>query len=386
MFKGESIICLAAAAWQGMWARAQQFMTIFARSGNRILYVDPPLTLLSPLKNPALRDVPKNIRQCGGENIDLYSPPVILPFGNMYRPVNRVNQRIIAGGLKKLCRELAFKPTICWTYLPNTVDLCLPAGVTLVYDCADEHTAFPGLINKATVLKMEKELFACADVSLASARELCERKKEFAPAIGLTPNGADVGHFSKAMQPGLPAPPEFQNLPRPVVGYVGAISAWFDQEMLAAAARVHPEWSFVLIGPVDTDVSLLNSLPNVRLTGRKDYAVLPAYLKCFDIAVIPFKINELTTGVNPVKLYEYLAAGRPVVSSDLPEVRTFRPHVAIAGNAVEFVRKLEEELAADSPEKGAVRLEIAGRHSWGARAESAAAAVKRFRKRKHIGR
>ncbi|MDD4767018.1 MAG: glycosyltransferase [Desulfotomaculaceae bacterium] len=382
MFRGENIICLAAAAWQGMWARAQQFMTIFARSGNRILYVDPPFTLISPLKNPALRSAPKDLRQCGGENIDLYSPPVILPFGNMYRTINRINQKIIAGSLKRLCRELAFKPTICWTYLPNTVDLRLPAGVTLVYDCADEHTAFPGLINKATVLQMEMELFARADVSLASARELCERKKELAPAITLVPNGADVEHFKKAMQPGLPAPPELKTLARPVVGYVGAVSAWFDQEMLATAARAHPDWSFVLVGPMDTDVLLLNSLPNVHLLGRSAYSDLPAYLKCFDIAVIPFKINDLTTGVNPVKLYEYLAAGRPVVSSDLPEVRTFRPHVAIAGTPAEFVRKLEEELAADSPIKRAERLEIAGWHSWEARAESAVAAVRRNRKRK----
>ncbi|MEG3072228.1 MAG: glycosyltransferase [Candidatus Syntrophopropionicum ammoniitolerans] len=121
------------------------------------------------------------------------------------------------------------------------------------------------------------------------------------------------------------SPPELQTLQGPVVGYVGAISAWFDQEMLAAAAHAHPEWSFVLVGPVDTDVSLLDSLPNVRLTGHKPYSVLPAYLKGFDVTVIPFKINALTTGVNPVKLYEYLAAGRPIVSSDLPEVRAFRP-------------------------------------------------------------
>jgi hypothetical protein len=162
--------------------------------------------LLSPLKNPALRGAPKDLWRCGGENVGVYSPPVILPFGNIYRSVNRMNQGIIAGGLKRICRKLEFRPTICWTYLPNTVDLSLPAGVTLVYDCADEHTAFPGLIKKETVLHMEKDLFARAAVSLASAGELCRRKMEFAPAIELVPNGADVGHFNKAMKPDLEAP------------------------------------------------------------------------------------------------------------------------------------------------------------------------------------
>lgn len=381
MLKGENILCLAAADWEGMWARAQQFMSIFAQGGNRVIYVDPPVTFLSPLKNPALRGTARDLWQRKGENICVYSPPVILPFGNMYRAINRVNQRIIAGGLKRIYRELEFEPTICWTYLPNTVDLSLPAGITLVYDCADEHTAFPGLINKETVLQMEKELFARADASLASAGELCRSKKEFAPGIKLVPNGADMEHFSSAMNSNLAVPPELENLTRPVIGYIGAVSEWFDQGMLAAAARAHPEWSFVLIGPVDTDVSLLNSLPNVRLLGRRAYAALPAYLKCFEAAVIPFKINNLTTGVNPVKLYEYLAAGRPVVSSDLPEVRAFRPYAAIAGNAEEFVTRLEEELASDSPGKKAERIEIAGQHSWKARAETAVEAVEQFRKR-----
>ena len=101
---------------------------------------------------------------------------------------------------------------------------------------------------------MEKELFARAGVSLASARVLWERKKEFAPAIELAPNGADVDHFSRAMQPGLPAPPELKALPRPVIGYVGAVSAWFDQEM-RRPPPMPTEWSFVLVGPVDTDVA-----------------------------------------------------------------------------------------------------------------------------------
>lgn len=382
MLKGENILCLAAADWEGMWARAQQFMSIFARYGNRIIYVDPPVTLLSPLKNPALRGAPKDLWRCAGDNINVYSPPVILPFGNMYRVINRMNQGKIAEGLKRICGRLEFEPTICWTYLPNTVDMSLPAGVTLVYDCADEHTAFPGLINKETVLRMEKELFARADVSLASAGELCRRKKAYAPDIKLVPNGADVEHFSKAMQSSPAAPPELENMPRPVIGYIGAISSWFDQEAIAAAAIAHPQWSFVLIGPVDTDVSLLRALPNVSLPGRRPYGDLPDYLRCFDIAVIPFKINTLTEGVNPVKIYEYLAAGRPVVSSDLPEVRAFRPHVAVAGNTAEFVKCLEEELTADSPGKRAERVEVARRHSWEARAESAAEAVERFRKSK----
>jgi len=379
VLKGESIVCLAAANWEGMWARAQQFMSIFARQGNRIIYVNPPITYLSPFKNPALRGQTRDCLRPASENIEIYTPPVILPFGGMYRAVNRINQRIIAAGLKRACRQLKFKPTIIWTYLPNTVDLILPEDATLVYDCADEHTAFPGLINKKTVARMEAELFDRAAASLASARELYRSKKDLAPRLAVIPNGADVEHFSRARQPGPAVPEELKDLPRPLIGYIGAVSDWFDQEMLRAAALAHPSWSLVLIGPVDTDTAGLKALPNVRLLGHRAYSGLPAYLSCFDVAVIPFKINELTLGVNPVKLYEYLAAGKPVVSTDLPEVRPFRPLVAIAGDPVEFVRKIEEELAADSAEKAAARMRAAELNSWEARAAAAVDMISRFR-------
>jgi len=380
VLKGETILCLAAANWEGMWARAQQFMSIFARRGNRVIYVDPPITYLSPLKNAALRRQVNDRLRRAEENIWIYSPPVILPFGNMYRPVNRVNQRIIAAGLGRVYRELGLKPSLCWTYLPNTVDMPLPVDLTLVYDCADEHTAFPGLINKETVSRMERELFARAGATLVSARELYQRKKDFSPSLVVVPNGADVAHFNSALKPELVAPEEVASLPRPVIGYIGAVSAWLDQEMLAAAARNHPEWTVVLIGPVDTDISALAALSNVRLLGRKNYNRLPAYLKHFNVTVIPFKLNELTRGVNPVKLYEYLAAGKPVVSSDLPEVRPFGPLVAVAHDPDEFVKKVEEELAANSPEKVTERLRVAEQNSWEARAAAAEEVIEKYRK------
>lgn len=380
--KGETIICLSAANWEGMWARAQQFMSIFTSQDNRVIYVDPPITYLSPLKNPELRKQAHGCIRRADDRIWVYSPPVILPFGNIYRTVNRFNQRILGAGLKRVFRELGWQPTICWTYLPNTVDLPLPQDILMVYDCADEHSAFPGLIKKTTVAGMESELFGLADVALASAGELYRCKKDLAPGLLLAPNGADVAHFNKALQPELEVPPEIASLPRPVVGYVGAISQWLDQEALAAAARKHPEWSLVLIGPVDTDVTVLRALPNVHMVGRRSYATLPSYLKGLDLALIPFKINDLTRGVNPVKLYEYLAVGKPVVSSDLPEVQPFQPTIAVYRSQSEFLEKMEEELAGDSPQKVAARLRLAEENSWQARAAVIEGEIARCKKMK----
>jgi len=181
------------------------------------------------------------------------------------------------------------------------------------------------------------------------------------------------------LEPGLDVPDEIASLPRPVVGYVGAVSSWLDQELLAAVARAHRDWTVILIGPVDTGVELLKSLPNVYFLGQKEYSLLPAYVKGFDVTVIPFKINDLTRGVNPVKLYEYLAAGRPVVSTALPEVLPFRPVVSTSLNPVEFVKMVEDELAGDCSEKAASRVQLARRHSWQARAVAVSEAITRFR-------
>lgn len=381
----ETILCIAAADWAGMWARAQQFMTLFSRQGSRVIYVDPPVTALSAFKNPALRGRPASVVNQISDSILVYSPPVFLPFGNIYRWINRINQRLLAAGLAKAIGGPGLKPTLLWTYLPNSVDLLdrlSLAGAAVVYDCADEHTAFPGLIKKEMVAGMEAELFRRADVTLVSAGELYRRKLRLAPDALLVPNGADVSHFAAALDPALPLPADLAPLPRPVIGYVGAVSGWLDQAMVAAAAQALPQGSFVLIGPVDTDVSLLESLPNVHLFGRRDYRELPAYLKGFDVATIPFKINELTLGVNPVKLYEYLAAGLPVVSAGLPEVEPFVPLIRVARTPGAFAEAVAAAVPGkNNPDQIAARLTAARSHSWEARAEAAAEAVAAVRRK-----
>ena len=384
MLKGETIVCVAAADYHGMWARAQQLMTVYARHDCRVLYIDPPITLLSPVKNPELRKRLSMRLDRVEENIFIFRPPVFLPFGNMRRWINKLNQRWLVYSIQKVLKEIGWSPTLWWTYLANTVDLLpyITEQVTVCYDCADEHAAFPGFIDVPTVDKMEKELFAIASVNLVTAGELWERKKIYAHDLELIPNGAEVEHFGQALSEILAVAEEVAGLPTPVVGYVGAISSWLDQEALADLAKARPEWSVVLIGPVDTDVTLIKQFNNVIFLGKKDYRDLPRYIKGFDVCVIPFKINALTVGVNPVKLYEYLAAGKPVVSTDLPEVRQFAPLVSIAENSKDFVALVTEEVMTDSREKRLLRVRTASENSWEARAEAASSKIMNFRNSK----
>lgn len=370
MFEGKPIVCLSAVDWDGaIWARPQQLMSRFGRT-NPVLYVEPPVTFLSPLKNPALwRKLGawrKRPRPADGL-VSVCSPPVFLPFGSRYRPLNRINQWLLGRYLRRLLAELGFDRPVLWTYLPNTIDLLgrLPAEL-LCYDCVDEHAEFTGF-SRTVVRTMEDGLLQKADVVFASARTLYEAKKEMALSIHLLPNAADVEHFRRAVTDDLPCPPELAGLDGPVLGFVGGLGDWLDLVLLQTVARQKPDWHFVFIGPADTDTAALRSLPNVRLLGSRPYRDLPAYLKYFSVGLIPFKLNELTAKVNPIKLYEYLAAGKPVVATPLPELKPFAGIVYLAGSPDAFRAAVERALREDGPERQRERWQAAAVNSWDGR-------------------
>ncbi|MDA8211797.1 MAG: glycosyltransferase, partial [Clostridia bacterium] len=155
----------------------------------------------------------------------------------------------------------------------------------------------------------------------------------------------------------------------PVIGFVGVIQDWVDLDLMYAAAAAHPEWSLVLVGPVGVgiDVSRLKGLPNVHFLGRKDVGRLPGYLKAFDVCLNPFRMNELTRNVSPLKFYEYLASGKPIVTVDMPGIRDFAGVVEVARKPEEFVPCIERALREETPEKKAERLKRARENSWESR-------------------
>lgn len=351
-----------------MWARAQQLMTRFAASGYQVLYINAPITWLSPLKNPAywkqrIFNVPRLEEVCPG--IFVYTPLPLLPFANLQPWINKLNQLLLARALKKVLIKLGFVKPILWTYLPNNIDILksIPHS-QLIYDCVDEHASFPGFIKAEVVLKMENRLLNQAEVIFASAQELYNRRVTHCQNIHLINNGADVEHFRQALNEDLVIPTEIASLPKPIIGYIGAISSWLDQELIKALVLAHPKWSIVLVGPQDIDLTDLKAFSNIYFVGPKPYEVLPTYLKAFDLCLIPFKINDLTINVNPVKLYEYLSAGKPVLSTALPEVLKFSDYLAIANNQEEFVALATQEITEDNSQKVQKRQKVAFANSW----------------------
>ena len=164
----------------------------------------------------------------------------------------------------------------------------------------------------------------------------------------LVTHGVDVEHFRAACDPKTAIPPEIAGLKSPVIGFHGLVADWVDLGLIKFLATSRPEWSFVLVGKLDTDTAVLRNLANVHLLGRKDYAQLPAYCKGFDVAILPFAINELTLASNPLKLREYLAAGLPVVSTAIPEAARLGSLLRIGENNEHFLRQIEALLAEDT--------------------------------------
>jgi UDP-galactopyranose mutase len=239
---------------------------------------------------------------------------------------------------------------ICWYYTP----MALPFSrwiepEVVVYDCMDELSAFAGA--PAHIVGHEAELLARADVVFTGGVSLYLFKRDRHPNVHAMPSAVDAAHFAAA-RTNLLDPPEQADLPRPRIGWFGVIDERMDLPLLAAVADLRPDWSFVLVGPVvKIDPAELPERPNIHAIGARPYAALPAYIGGWDVAMMPFARNRATRFISPTKTLEYLAAGRPVVSTSIRDVVT--PYgeaglVRIADDPVGFVSGIEEALREDA--------------------------------------
>jgi len=256
---------------------------------------------------------------------------------------------------------------LLWTFLPNVNWLLGRLNERMViYHCVDEYSEFSG-VPKDVIIRMEQDLIRRADIVFTSAEKLCVERQAVNPRTYFIPHGVDVAHFSRALDPATEVPEEIRRLPRPVVGFFGLLADWVDLDMIGVLARARPHWSFALVGKVQTDLAAVANLPNVHLLGQQPYSALPAYCRGFDVGVIPFRMNELTLRVNPLKLREYLAAGLPVVSTPLPEVVRYNGVVHIAVNKDGFLSEIESAWGERTSETDRGRVDAMRSESWEAR-------------------
>ena len=381
MLEGNDIICFSN-DWDGDPLSKKHIALRLARK-NRVLWVNStgnrnPTASVRDMRR-AWKKLRQFLRGCRpvSENISVFSPLVIPFHGN--RAARWVNRRLLRWSLRRACRKLGFDHPITWSFVPSSGEVAGSLSERMViYHCVDEYSKFAGTDENA-ILEMERRLIEKADVVVVSSSRLYETKHAYNPNTFLVTHGADVAHFRSACHDTVAIPPDVPTLQSPVIGFFGLVADWVDLEVMRFLATSRPEWSLLVIGDIQADVSALRDLHNVHLLGRRSYATLPAYCKAFDVAILPFVVNELTVAANPLKLREYLAAGLPVVATPLPEVLKLSGLVRTAQAPPDFLHQIERLLKEGRRGPDPAVSALMERESWDQKVEELSAIVTRFR-------
>ena len=366
--------------------------------GEKMLCVERPVCPLStPVKHPrkflewlAGR---RGLRQVE-QNVWAWTPWVLIhDIVALKRPaIERLNMRLVRRGLEAALRRIGIADSpelVLWIFHPYQVEyLQLLSPALRVYECWDDHQEFSAPKANPALRRwlgdLEQRICEEADLVLATSAALAKKMSAIHSNVMMVPNGVDFEHFNAAAPTGQYKPVTSRGDP-PRIGFVGKINEKLDLPLLDTISARRPEWTFIIVGPFDGQRELRSSAvyrrikarENVQLLGAQPYERIPDIVSTFDVCTIPFAVNDLTRAICPLKLHEYLAAGKPVVSTDLPEVRQFCEVVYVARSAREFEQMVEQALAEDCPELRQRRIQIARENSWAKRAETMLRAMER---------
>ena len=344
------VVCLSHLRWDFVWQRPQHLMSRCARS-RRVFFFEEAVFDDEPPWLEVER-TPHRVFVC---------KPHVSPNLSLAE-LDAVQQTL----LDELFLEHEISDYLLWVYTPMAVVYAEHLRpIATVYDCMDELTAFAGAPPQ--LRGREAELLEQADLVFTGGRSLYEAKRKLHPSVHLFPSSVDREHFARGRR-ALSEPADQAAIPHPRLGYAGVVDERLDRELLAAVADARPNWQLVIVGPVTKiDPTDLPRRPNIHYLGGKDYGELPAYLGGWDVALMPFALNEATEFISPTKTPEYLAAGRHVVSTPVRDVVADYGDggvVRIAGDAAAFVAEVEAALAADAAAHHARADEVLRSRSW----------------------
>jgi len=378
VIEGQSIVCFAPGPWDDIWRNRHQIMTRLARR-NKVLWVEPRAYLrpvLRQLRRGEIgwRDLRRPLAVPVRENLWVYRDPVYAPIAGRRLRLGQLTQALRVRAMHRTMRKLGFGRPLLWLtryYQADVVGTCDERLV--IYHISDEYSAYAAVRDPEAVRRAEAELIRRADLVIVTSPALLESKRPLNPHTYLVPNAADVEGFAKAAADPC-VPPGMAALRRPIVGYVGVLNEKIDYELIRAIALARPDWSIALVGPLGLytqphKADGLQGLPNVHFLGRVDVSEVPHYIKACDVCLLPYERNEWTRNIDSLKLYEYLACGRPVVATDIPAAHGFPGLVHIVRGPDEAIPAIEAALTEQSPEHIRRRQAAVAEHSWDARVE-----------------
>lgn len=372
MIKDKTILCFAS-GYDAPPTSKHHVMHLLAQN-NVILWVNYHASRTPTVSSTDLLYMARKLKQVMGglknprPNLYVLTPLVIpLPSSSFAKKLNRM---LLIQQIRWALSKIRRGPVQFWTFTPDVGYLlgCFKEE-KVIYYCVDDHSQFTGY-NVQQVLEEEEQLCRRSDLVVTTSMALQAAKAPFNTNTVMVPHGVDYAHFSQALTGNFQEPLDTAKIPHPRLGFFGLLRDWVDLDLVAEVARRRPEWHFVLIGDATFDLSAYQQLQNIHFLGRKSYDVLPAYCQAFDVGLIPFKINDLTLAVNPIKLREYLAAGLPVVSTPLPEVAAYGEWASIAGSASDFDEAINQALVhCDDRDLATRRSRAMAEETWESKVE-----------------
>jgi UDP-galactopyranose mutase len=352
------LIVISHLRWDFVWQRPQHLLSRIAKH-RRVLFVEEPMTTLEA-SEPFIeaREVAPNVT-----TIRMFQPADRHYWIGHGDPKTALTYTRLLNHY--LTKQVVRNPVL-WLYTPMGMEFADNIRhQLLIYDVMDELSAFKG----ASHLLREREMAILreADIVFTGGASLYESKRLFNDNTYLFPSGVEIEHFAQAAKPeDLELPSDIASISHPILGYYGVIDERMDLNLIDYIAHAHPEWQLVLIGPiVKIEPTELPQAPNIHYPGMKNYQELPAYLAQFDVALIPFAINEATHFLSPTKTLEYMAAHKPIVSTPIHDVEVIYGSIVKIGHTCEeFVAHVEAALREDHGEKRMVEDAILAKHTW----------------------
>jgi glycosyltransferase involved in cell wall biosynthesis len=353
---------------------------------NRVLYFDPGRDPQRSAFSELIGNAPNFLllrMQQVRDNITVVSTPSSLPHIRRHLPrpvlqltmpfVVRANAQILIWHIRRVQKALGISSPVLWLYSPYHVDLIGKFNEKLA--CYYNYDEFPEYVSnqriKDIIRNFDAQLCRQVDAVFTTSQAQCQVRKAYNPQTYFVPNGVDFELFHRALLPGGDLPPDIARISHPIIGYAGRLGSQIDVPLLRRVAEAHPGSSLVLVGPDELPPSMdekaLRALPNVYFLGCKKPSELPAYLAAFDAALIPYPLIGHVLSGYPTKLHEYLAAGRAIVATAMPELCAYQHVLRIGRTHAEFVALIGEAVQDHSPKAIEARVSVARENTWESR-------------------
>jgi glycosyltransferase involved in cell wall biosynthesis len=370
VLRDSDIVCFGAEQWE--YPGFQQTVMRHLSANNRVLYINA-----LGLRRTALKGKNANIyfaklkklfsgTRKASDTVTVFNPFFLPVLYNEY--VDKLNTVLLRQQFRRLLRDLKFSAYLLWAGTPTMAPfLGLFQPRLLIYNPVDRYSAF-SFVDRAGVKKLERTIAQAANLIITTAEVIKEDMLHYNKNCEVVSHGVLFEHFNRAVQD-LQVPEDLRRIRRPVIGFFGLVSEWVDLELIMKVAHQYPEASIVLIGRVSADISLFAGVQNVYVKGFRQFASLPSYLRALDVCIIPFHLTELVDGVDPIKLREYLCAGKPVVTTNFREARKFGDLIYIGRNHDEFVQEVGRALLENDPDLVQRRILAVRGEDWSSKIE-----------------